>query len=288
METKEAKAETQAENPPCGIIMPIAAFAGYEAQHWLEVKSILERAIIGAEHSPAPVWERTETDIIQGRIVRNLYEYKVAVCDISGLNPNVMFELGLRLAFKKPVVIVVDDETKIPFDTNVIEHLIYRRSLHFQKTELFIEKVCDRIRTLVSVFDAGAYVAYIDALGAFSTFEPNPQKIEFDQFLLDRLDQMSAAVSRLAAENAASRRVMNTYQHIVPNALMGLDSQKNSIRGGGWSPEREEILIDMWTAGESAGTIASFLGDVSRNAVIGKAHRLGLRARNPEQSEDGS
>lgn len=287
MEDKDPNSEPQVEKPPCGIIMPIAAFAGYEAQHWLEVKSISERAIAGAEHFPAPVWERTETDIIQGRIVRNLYEYKIAVCDISGLNPNVMFELGLRLAFKKPVVIVVDDETKIPFDTNVIEHIIYRRSLHFQKTELFIEKVGDRIKTLVSVFDAGAYVAYIDALGAFSTFEPNPQKIEFDQFVLDRLDLISAAVSRLTIQNEASRRAINSFQHIIPNALGGLDSRENSVRVSGWSPEREEILIEMWKAGESAGTIASFLGDVSRNAVIGKAHRLGLRARNPDQVEDG-
>jgi len=121
---------------PCGIVMPIAGFGEYDAQHWLEVRGILERAISKAEYHPAPVWERSETDIIQGRIVRNLYEYEVVVCDISGLNPNVMFELGLRLAFKKPVVITVDDETKIPFDTNVIEHLIYNRGLHFQKQSL--------------------------------------------------------------------------------------------------------------------------------------------------------
>ena len=200
--------------PPCGIIMPIAGFGDYDSQHWIEVRGILDRAIEMANHTPAPVWERTETDIIQGRIVRNLYEYDIVICDISGLNPNVMFELGVRLAFKKPVIIVVDDETKIPFDTNVIEHQIYRRSLHFQKTERFIDKIRDKICSINASFSSGNYVAYIDALGAFSTFEPNPQRLEFDQFMLDKLDAISATVSSLAQDQDFSRNILNNFRHI--------------------------------------------------------------------------
>lgn len=46
-----------------------------------------------------------------------------------------------------------------------------------------------------------------------------------------------------------------------------------------WTEERIERLKAMWAEGATASEIADKLGGVSRNAVIGKAHRLGLEAR---------
>jgi GcrA cell cycle regulator len=46
-----------------------------------------------------------------------------------------------------------------------------------------------------------------------------------------------------------------------------------------WTEERIERLKKMWQDGSTASQIADELGGVSRNAVIGKAHRLGLEAR---------
>ncbi|MBS3930723.1 MAG: GcrA cell cycle regulator [Sphingomonadales bacterium] len=46
-----------------------------------------------------------------------------------------------------------------------------------------------------------------------------------------------------------------------------------------WTDERIEKLTKMWEGGATASQIADELGGVSRNAVIGKAHRLGLKAR---------
>ena len=46
-----------------------------------------------------------------------------------------------------------------------------------------------------------------------------------------------------------------------------------------WTDERIATLRKMWEGGATASEIATELGGVSRNAVIGKAHRLGLKAR---------
>ena len=46
-----------------------------------------------------------------------------------------------------------------------------------------------------------------------------------------------------------------------------------------WSPEKEEKLKELWKKGHSASQIASMLGSTTRNAVIGKAHRLNLESR---------
>ncbi|MCB1371612.1 MAG: GcrA cell cycle regulator [Rhodobacteraceae bacterium] len=54
-----------------------------------------------------------------------------------------------------------------------------------------------------------------------------------------------------------------------------------------WTDERVEALRSMWTEGKSASQIAKELGGVTRNAVIGKVHRLGLsnRGGNGDQEE---
>jgi GcrA cell cycle regulator len=53
-----------------------------------------------------------------------------------------------------------------------------------------------------------------------------------------------------------------------------------------WTDERIDQLKSMWEKGMTASQIADELGGVSRNAVIGKAHRLGLQAR-PSPVRDG-
>ena len=47
----------------------------------------------------------------------------------------------------------------------------------------------------------------------------------------------------------------------------------------GWTDERVEVLKRLWLEGLSASQIAKQLGGVTRNAVIGKVHRLGLSGR---------
>jgi GcrA cell cycle regulator len=56
-----------------------------------------------------------------------------------------------------------------------------------------------------------------------------------------------------------------------------------------WTDERIDRLKQMWEAGMTASQIAENLGGVSRNAVIGKAHRLGLQSRpSPVKPTDAS
>jgi GcrA cell cycle regulator len=63
----------------------------------------------------------------------------------------------------------------------------------------------------------------------------------------------------------------------------------STVNGEGfmsWTDERVELLKKLWADGLSASQIAGELGSVTRNAVIGKVHRLGLsgRAKTPSSS----
>jgi GcrA cell cycle regulator len=55
-----------------------------------------------------------------------------------------------------------------------------------------------------------------------------------------------------------------------------------------WTEQKVEKLRELWTKGLTASEIAGLLGDTTRNAVIGKAHRLDLEERAPSKSKSNS
>src|SRR5687767_8839852 len=110
----EKEEETQAQEKPrsfCGIVMPLAEWDGQLEKHWSQVQQILIDAIADAGFDGRMVSAAADVGIIHKRIVQNLYEDPIVVVDVSGRNPNVMLELGIRLTFDKPTVIVKDDKT---------------------------------------------------------------------------------------------------------------------------------------------------------------------------------
>ena len=55
-----------------------------------------------------------------------------------------------------------------------------------------------------------------------------------------------------------------------------------------WTDEKVQKLRELWTKGHTASEIAGMLGETTRNAVIGKAHRLNLEERAPSKSKSSS
>lgn len=134
------------EFPVCGIIMPIADTEGYPSGHWQDVYSILKESAINANFHPNLVSFDNDIGVIQKRIIQNIYSNPIVVCDISSRNANVMFELGMRLAFDKPTIIVKDEETPYSFDISSIEHLNYPTDLRYKSINEFKDKLTEKIK----------------------------------------------------------------------------------------------------------------------------------------------
>lgn len=123
-------ASADVERPLCGIVMPMSRIDGCSEAHWAAVRDFVSTAIESAGFEANLVPTADHTGAIEGRILRNREDDSIAVCDVSGKDPNVMFELGLRLAFDKPTIIIKDDVTSYLFDIDAIEYLEYPRDLH--------------------------------------------------------------------------------------------------------------------------------------------------------------
>jgi len=54
----------------------------------------------------------------------------------------------------------------------------------------------------------------------------------------------------------------------------------------GWTLEKVDKLKQLWGKGNTAGQIASIIGEVTRNAVIGKAYRLNLTAKSVQKKNN--
>jgi hypothetical protein len=193
---RSTPADEQAAEKICGIVMPIAAFGDYSSDHWLAVRDILSRAATMAGMRPEAVWEGGATDVIHGRIVYNLFSHDIVIADVSGLNPNVMFELGMRMTYGKPTVLVADETTNLPFDTRAIEHLIYLRSLPFHSMEGFMNKLSERLGVVSAASDRGDYKSFVESFGKIKVVEPETESVSVDQALLERLDRIEVALQR--------------------------------------------------------------------------------------------
>ncbi|MCT0035236.1 hypothetical protein EFK23_07885 [Lactococcus lactis subsp. lactis] len=58
-------------------------------------------------------------------IINQLKNSDLVIADVSGNNPNVMFELGYRIALEKPYIIIAQNINELPFDISSIRTLIY-------------------------------------------------------------------------------------------------------------------------------------------------------------------
>lgn len=128
----------------CGIIMPITPVQGYHPMHWNQIRNLIEESIAEItdyKFNSRMVSESDKISVIHKTIIQNIYNDHMVVCDVSTKNPNVMFELGMRLAFNKPVVIIKDLETEYVFDTATIRHITYPKTLNYFDIKEFKEKL---------------------------------------------------------------------------------------------------------------------------------------------------
>lgn len=201
------KAEEVPQELTCGLVMPISAMEGCSVEHWMEVKGIISEAVSSIEELrfvTRLVSDQDDVGVIQKRIVQNVYDSDIVICDVSCKNANVMFELGMRLAFDKPTILIKDDQTDFSFDTGVIEHLVYPRDLRFSRIVSFKAALADKVSATYRAANSDPnYSTFLKHFGSFKIAGIDQSVVSADQAILTTIQDLSRDV------NIMSKRLSN-------------------------------------------------------------------------------
>jgi len=216
IDTKEEEDNGQFNDTPvCGIIMPIADTDGYPIGHWQDVYSILKESATNAGYHPNLVSFDNDIGVIQKRIIQNIYSNPIVICDISSRNANVMFELGMRLAFDKPTIIVKDEGTPYSFDISSIEHLNYPADLRYKSINDFKEKLTEKIKTThQKSLDDPNYSTFLRSYGSFEVVDIKEVEVTESKFILSQLNEIKSLISK----NSTSSRILSSAKNNTNNS----------------------------------------------------------------------
>jgi hypothetical protein len=115
----------------CFVIMPFIEKSGLFARGFFdEVLNCLITPAAREAGFEVKTANRQGTEIIHSTIINEILDSDICVCDLTEHNPNVLFELGMRLAHDKPVALIHAEGTGRVFDVdNVLRVLDYKKEL---------------------------------------------------------------------------------------------------------------------------------------------------------------
>lgn len=112
--------EIEPEEPECFVLMPFGKLC-HDLRFEKIYKPIIEECNLKCVRvdkllTPTPIIEDIKTHIS---------EAKILIVDLTETNPNVLYELGYCHALNKEAILIIDDDTKIPFNIGGIRHIRY-------------------------------------------------------------------------------------------------------------------------------------------------------------------
>lgn len=261
----EVKQEKQMIN--CGIIMPISTNQYCDEKHWGDMKKIIKDSFVDDSEYNFEIDLVSDSDdshIIQSTIVNNIYEKDIIICDVSTKNPNVMFELGLRLAFDKPIVLIKDNETDYIFDTNPLEHLSYPRNLNYSDILNFQKSLKVKvINTFKSSKDGSKTFSYLEAFGKFEVKKIKTESVDINEGfekIINKIDQLEKRIIKQEAININNRSFVNELSLADMERQREINLKRKLNKNGTSYTTAKKFVDDFLSSGIS-------IGDLKNNQV---------------------
>lgn len=212
--------------PTCFVIMPISDVHGYESGHFARVyEHLLKPAIVAAGYTPVRADDAVKTDYIVVGIIQQIVDSEMVICDFSARNPNVMYELGIRHAFNKPVTLIKDRRTEKVFDIQGLRYTEYDDSLRIDS----VQKDVSRITTAISeTAKAGAenLNSVVQLAGIKAAEVPAGQTVSPDtQLLLSALGALERRIDTVEGKGRSTVR----YFHTEDDKVVFADGSEGKI-----------------------------------------------------------
>lgn len=110
----------------CFFIAPIGAAGSEERKRSDQVlKYIVRPAAKETGYRAVRADEISEPGTITAQVIEHVVDDDLVIADLTGWNPNVFYELAIRHAFKKPVILIIHHDQSIPFDISTERTILF-------------------------------------------------------------------------------------------------------------------------------------------------------------------
>ena len=254
----------------CFIIMPISDVDGYDKGHFSRVyEDIIKPAVANTEFMAIRADEVKETNFIHLDILKKLIDAPIAICDLSSRNPNVLFELGIRQAFDKPVVLIQEQGTPKIFDIGPLRYLEYSKNMKYHEVLKTQTELTEAINATKEAEGKQGNINSIVRLMALS----NPASIPTlegdnkEAFAIDVLQSQMSDIRKMVEISMMSNGRHNSKENIssieyerISNKLDNLLNMKKRIPRELHEREFHKLMIEI--------------EEISMNVENEKEHRM--------------
>jgi nucleoside 2-deoxyribosyltransferase len=108
--------------PFCFVLMPFSE--DFNNVYTYAIKGACDEAVVYCERVDEQIYEGTVLERIYNQIAKS----DVIVGDMTGMNPNVFYEVGYAHALEKRVVLLTQNADHIPFDLKHYPHIVYSKN----------------------------------------------------------------------------------------------------------------------------------------------------------------
>ena len=229
----------------CFIIMPLTTPEQYwsryhgDKEHFRNVlDGLFLPAIDKADMDPIKPIARG-ADLIHREIIKNLETADLVLCDMSIFNPNVFFELGVRVSLNKPICLVKDDKTAAPpFDVVPINYKLYN-GLPIWNNQKEIEALAEHIQQSISTSDGKNWLWQV------LSFNIKAEPLTPTSDIGAKMDYLIQRVETMAVERTS------------PSSLLRL-ALTNQERE--WSEKRTNMIDEFRRLGLFVAVVSSKIG----------------------------
>ena len=201
----------------CFIIMPITTPENCvdiygDPDHFKHVLDhLFIPAVEAANMTPIPPIAKG-ADIIHAEIIKNIETAEFVLCDMSSLNPNVFFELGIRTAVNRPVALIRDDLTgKVPFDASMINNHTYSSSLQPWILKEQVKKLTEHIEKCKEGSKSGNTLWKYFSISAVQPIKGHPDKEDQLEFLAMQFQALRQEIHEANNPQRSNNMYMPAY-----------------------------------------------------------------------------
>jgi hypothetical protein len=191
---------TPPDKPMCFVIGPIGEDGSEERKHADFMLNGIIKPVLGAKYAVKRADEDAYPGMISDRMISDIINAKLVVADLTNLNPNAFYELGIRHSAGKPAIHIAIAGTRLPFD-NAQHRAIFVDKSDWQS----IERARSGLTESVQATEAPDYRVSNPITHANGSFQMRASADPVEQILasvVDRLATLEASQEKYVANES--------------------------------------------------------------------------------------